>query len=360
MTAMKTVAARVVVGAACITFVALTLLLNPQDRSDRRSFLPATSTPAGQLDLLVQDDEGTWRQPMAVYPVAILAGLGVSAELAHRSWGALAGVLTMLLTFTLVKRAVREGELWIAASAVMLLLIAPGFVMQAQVSGAQLLLAPLLLVWLSVVLTPSPSASAATAFCGGLALGACIYTQPAGVLTVPIFFALGAVVLAPSKARRVEILFGAAGVVVAVAPMIFRFAITPDDYPDSFGRWAIHAAHLRNPWDGLVAATRWHVMARRVSEYWHYLNPTFVFGRELLGLIAVLLVPLGMWQLSRTAPVAARVILIGGVFAAPLAAVLLDTPRDALSTPMLLPLGAALGAFGVAAAATRGRRWLSH
>ena len=62
----------------------------------------------------------------------------------------------------------------------------------------------------------------------------------------------------------------------------------PDAYIDTFGRWAIHPAHVRNPWAGLLAATKWDVMARRTSDFWTYVSPTFLFDGQSLFNVGML------------------------------------------------------------------------
>jgi hypothetical protein len=131
-----------------------------------------------------------------------------------------------------------------------------------------------------------------------------------------------------------------------------------DAYPDTFGRWAMHAAHIRSPWDGIVAFSRWAVVARRVEEYWQYFNPTFLFGREMLGLPLLALVPIGVWVVAERWSARARLLVIGGSLLAPVAAVLLDAPRQAALAGLLLPFAAIAAAAAVPAvmAMRRGRR----
>ena len=75
---------------------------------------------------------------------------------------------------------------------------------------------------------------------GGLTLGLSAWTQPAGVLTVPIAFALGYVLIAPEpRSRRVLAIAAVAALVPFVIDALWLLR-HPDAYIDTLGRWAIH------------------------------------------------------------------------------------------------------------------------
>jgi hypothetical protein len=296
--------------------------------------------------LMVHDVGERWYQPLAVYPVASLLRLGVPPTLADRLPAALAAGLAVV--FTLLVALHVTGSAGLAAGSVVLLLVSPGFRSSSMTGGADLLLVPLVLVWLVCVLEDVVAPRWWLPLVGGLMLGLSLYTQPAGVLSVPIFFALGAALRWRQRRSLAFIVISAGAVTLIVAPAALWIVRHPEAYADTFGRWAIHAAHLRNPFDGVIAFSRWHVIARRVGEYWLYFDPTFLFSREMYGLAFAALVPFGLWHV-RHRPRAARVVVIGGVLLTPVAAVLLDVPRQAGFVVMFLPFGALLGALGLEA-----------
>jgi 4-amino-4-deoxy-L-arabinose transferase-like glycosyltransferase len=328
-------------------------IVNPAPLNDRdRVLLEAVSHRSASGTLFVNAGDALWYQPLAVYPTAALLAAGIPIEQALRLPSALAGVLTVLLTYALALRV--TGRDWAAAWAAILLLLFPGFVALARAPAAELMVVPLVLAWLVAVVEHIERPRTWLPFAGGIALGMCVYTQPAGVLAVPIYFAVGAAAMLNADRRVTPVGLAAAGVLTVLSPVVVWVLRHPESYADTFGRWAIHAAHIGNPWDGLVAFTRWHVMARRVGEYWHYFNPTFVFGRELLGAIVLPVVVVGLWGLNSAASRVGQWFVIAGLLAAPAAAVLLDAPRTASLAVLMIPFAATLAGIGVV---TLARLW---
>lgn len=355
---------RIVVGIACLLLLIVGLTRGAPAGSGETPLAQAIAARSSQpFSLFVHAGGELWYQPLAVYPAAVLLGAGVSRDLALRLPAILAGILTMVLTYALAKRVTARQEH--AALAAVLLLLMPGFLDASRAVGADLLMVPLVMAWMLAVLghvdartdgvraghRPRPWALGA----GGAALGLGAYTQPAGVLAVPVFFVLGAAMLCRPRRDTAALAFGAIGVIAVLLPAGVWLVQHRDAYPDTFGRWAILAPHIRVPWDGVVAFTRWHVMARRVGEYWHYLSPTFLFGTTMLGLPFGLLLPLGLWRIGAAFPRAGRTIAAGGFFAAPIAGVLLDVPRSAAYALLYLPLAALIAIPAVDAIARH--RW---
>jgi 4-amino-4-deoxy-L-arabinose transferase-like glycosyltransferase len=296
--------------------------------------------------LMVHDVAEHWYQPLAIYPVTALVRRGVPQHIAERVLPAFAAGATAALTMLVASRV--TGNAVVAFAAGLLLLITPGFRSYSTRAGADLLLVPCVLFWVLTVFEHLRSARRWLPLAGGLALGAAIYTQLAGVLAVPIFFTLGAALLWRTRGAAVFLTVSAVAAGAALAPAALWILRHPEAYPDTFGRWAIHAAHLRNPLDGAIAFSRWHVMARRVGAYWQYFNPTFLFSREMFGLAFAVLLPFGLWQVFHL-PQLTRVVLLAGLVLTPVAAVLLDAPRSAALVLVLLPIGAVISAVGLGA-----------
>ena len=65
-----------------------------------------------------------------------------------------------------------------------------------------------------------------------------------------------------------------------LAPLLLAvgwFMANPSAYPDTFGRWVIHAAHLVSPLDGARAFVNWNTLGTRVSLYWGFFDPSWLF-----------------------------------------------------------------------------------
>jgi 4-amino-4-deoxy-L-arabinose transferase-like glycosyltransferase len=338
--------ARTVVAAACVALLVISFARPSIERADEQRLREVISEPASEATTLFVHAGGeVWYQPLSVYPSRWLLDAGLAPDVALRVPAMVAGMLTIVLTYMLAVRV--SGEAAIGAMSALLLVAMPGFRVSSQAPGAPLLMAPLVLTWLVTVLEYLERPRAWLPFAGGAALGACVYTQPAGVLAVPVFFVLGAVVWLRDRRARTALGFSLIGIAAVVLPAAGWMALHREAYPDTFGRWAIHAAHIRSPWDGIVAFTRWSVVARRVEAYWHYFNPTFLFGSDVLGLPLLVLVPIGVWMLAEGVSRDARAILLGAALMSPLAAVLLDVPRAPALAVMLFAVCAVCAALAV-------------
>jgi 4-amino-4-deoxy-L-arabinose transferase-like glycosyltransferase len=294
-----------------------------------------------------------WFQPLAVFPAALLLAMGVPHDLALIAPPLLAGNALVWLTYRLGLSLAQSPTASAAAAA--MLLITPGFVTFAHTAGAGLLMAAAILCWCLAVVDYLQRACVSVLVAGATALAMSAYTQPAGVWSVLVFLVLGAAALRRAGNAWRPMLIALSVVGVLLAPIGIWVALNPEAYQDTLGRWAIHAAHVRNPIDGAVAFSRWHVVARRVSDYWNYFSPSFLFGSgQLFALWAVVLVPLGLW--AATKRMTTRLWFVVAAFvAAPIAAVMLDVTRAAASVLTLLPLGAILAMHGLVAAAELGR-----
>jgi 4-amino-4-deoxy-L-arabinose transferase-like glycosyltransferase len=310
---------------------------NAQALADGTPDASGRSTP-----LLVHDAGEHWYQPLAVYPAALLMRIGVPPRIALRLPAMLAAAISALLTYLLALSVCQPPR--IAAIALLLLVTAPAWAVYGAAGGADFLMVAAILGWLVSIVTLRDRMTAGPAVFVGVLLGLGAWTQPAGVLAVLLFFLVG-VLLMTDRQRTPRVMIGAAaGAAVPVIVCALWLATHPDAYGDTFGRWVIHAAHIRRPWDGLIAVTRWDVMARRAGDYWAYLNPTFLFGgHALFGIGMSVLVAAGLW----TSLDSGRWALALGFLATPLVAALLDMPRDASLVIMMAPLGAILAAIGV-------------
>ena len=305
--------------------------------------------------LLVHDDGERWYQPLAVYPSALLLRLGIPARYALRLPNIVAAAAVVVGVYGLAFASWRSRRT--AAIAAVLAATTPAVLVFGRSAGADLMLPALVTAWLLALQSWRARRDSSLAVLGGLALGLSAWTQPAGVLTVPIAFAVGAALIAPEPRSRRVLSIAAVAALVPLAIDALWLLRHPDAYLDTIGRWAIHPAHVRNPGAGLLAATRWDVLGRRTGDYWSYTSPTFLFGSGVVfGLALAIPVALGIWVGdARPSPAAATnrsdgiaAILTLGFLTAPLAAVLLDVSRDAGLVLAIVPFGALLAARGIA------------
>ncbi len=319
---------------------------------------PAASDGSGRwLPLLVHGDGEMWYQPATIYPTAVLLRIGGSRELALRLPAAAAGVLTIALTYWLALRVFDRTRT--AALSALLLLITPAVLVHARRGGADLMMVPPILCWCWAVLAYLERPRVWLAVAGGAVLGAAVYTQPAGVLGVPLYFSIGCAVLWCGGRALGAVLFAGLGLTLAMLPLSVWFWRYPETYLDTMGRWAVHAAHLRDPWQGVLVTVAWDALGRRAGAYWNYVSPTFLFGTgEMFGAAMAVLIPLGLFVASEPSSRLRHQLVVAGFLGAPIAAVLLDAPRTPGLALALAPFGALVGARGLDMLLADQRAWV--
>jgi 4-amino-4-deoxy-L-arabinose transferase-like glycosyltransferase len=339
----------VVVAAVSALILSGALMSRPplSDREEQLAALAGSLAFGGATwSLLVHAGGEIWFQPLEIYPTAVLLKTGLTPAAALRLPSAFAGVLTALLTAML---AMRVSGTRAAALAPVLLLLVPAFLAHTRSGGGELMMVPPILTWFVVVLEHRARPRGWLPIAGGAALAVSLYTQPAGVLAVPVYLLIGSVALLGGGRGWRPVAEAAGAIALCALPLAVVFVRDQAVYPDTFGRWAVHLAHVRNPWDGLIAFTRWDVMGRRAGAYWGYFSPGLLFlSGQMFTPIFGVLIPFGIWAVESQATVARRLI-IAGLLAAPVAPVLLDIPR---SPGLVLPLavfGVYLAALGIEA-----------
>ena len=138
------------------------------------------------------------------------------------------------------------------------------------------------------------------------------------------------------------------------------FAANPTAYPDTFGRWAIHAAHLRSPIEGITAFVNRNTLGTRLSLYWGFFDPSWLFldgpastaaplrGASPFLFATVVALVAGVSQRLRAGFLPMTLILLGGVTIAPLAASTFGGAHSIGDALVVVPLVTAVAAGGVA------------
>jgi hypothetical protein len=144
----------------------------------------------------------------------------------------------------------------------------------------------------------------------------------------------------------------AAGFAVTLVPLAAWFALNPQTYLDTYGSWAIHPAHIRNPIDGARAFVNTNTLGTRASTYWGLIDPSYLFfssdrGRApLLWAVAPLII-VGIVRCARKWPAVPAVITLAGTIIAPVAGATFGQPSYIANALALLPFVTLLAAYGV-------------
>jgi hypothetical protein len=152
---------------------------------------------------------------------------------------------------------------------------------------------------------------------------------------------------------------GGAAAVVAL-PIALWFLVHPASYVDTFGRWLLHAAYIRNPWSLVIRLMNYFSLAEWASIYWNFFDPThLLYSATGPASAGTFLMPLGVFLgvaaydltrlESRRSPNESALLWIVGVafVASPIVPALFAEP-GAIEKALTLPLfGTILCTLGV-------------
>jgi hypothetical protein len=320
--------------------------------------LTATASPS----LFFHVSGETWLQPLGVYATALVHTLG-TGDAAGRLVSVVAGAIDVALAFVAVRMI--TGRDWIAVAGAFLLLITPAHWTYARLGTDAIFPVPFVLAWLIAILHFFRWDSLRSLALAGLALGAGVYAHPTAPLVMAWLWALSLVALIVARRTPIRnfLIFGLAFVAMFV-PLAAWFALHPETYPDTFGRWGILKAHIRFPLDGLRAQVNWNTLSNRATLFWGLLDPSFLFfagrGQAIAPflLVSAILVPLGVARALTVMDTATRLLLLSAALVPPVIASTFGLGRDlAPAMPMVAAL-ALLAAVGLQSLADRSRTWL--
>jgi len=320
------------------------------------------------LPLVVHAGGDAWIAPGQAYAAAAVGRLSSSPLPPVRWISVLVGALDVALMFVLATRIFSSAR--IGTVAALLLLLTPAHAQFSRSAGADgVWPLPFLMIWLLGLVVFADRSSplrrpALTA--GAIAVAALAYAQPSSALMVPVFAILSLLVLFNARlwlwrdVRPACLAFA-----MTLAPLAIWFAMHPSAYPETFGRWTVHLAHVRNPMDGLRAVTNTITVASVSATYWDYFNPAYLFfngnAAGFAGLFvipAAVLLMAGVWTVARGGakqwtlrPV--DVLLLGGLLCAPLVAATFKEPRVTARALVVVPFGVLLATRGIEAIRSR-------
>ena len=307
--------------------------------------------------LFFHASEETWLQPIPVYSTAAVLAVTSTAEWGTRFSTARIAALSALLIYLIGRRLFRRESLAISCSA--LLALTPALFAHARIAGDGPYALPFVLVWLYCLLAFRERPRRWLLVIAGVALGLGVYSQPGAPITMAFLAVLTVPALVASGQATTRTLAAfAAGFVLPLLMMVPWFISHPETYRDTMGRWAILLAHIRFPLDGARAFVNWTTLGMRASLYWGFFDPSWLFfsGAERPGVLRgaapllwplAVLVPLGTALVVKSSEVTTRVLLIGGVLIAPMAAATLGVPHNIGQAMTVVPFAVLLAGFGV-------------
>lgn len=340
--------------------------LSPAEHDVARQAGAVGSAPTG-FPLFFHIENERWLPPVAVYATA-LANLVAAPEHAGRLAAAAIGGLNVGLIFLISRRL--QPSTPVAVGTALLLLATPAHVVFARTAVDAIYPLPFALAWLLALVTYFDTGDRRYAAAGAFALGAGMYSHPSAPLTMGFLLLVTmAVMWMAGRCDAASLAVPAAAFAAPLALAMAWFAANPSAYPDTFGRWAIHPAHLRFPLDGLRAFVNWNTLGTRLSLYWGSFDPSWLFfanaatpasalrGTAPFLLATAVALAAGVSQRLRAGPTPVTLLLLAGVAVAPLAASTFGAPHAIADFLLMVPLVVLLTAGGVAGWLARDGWW---
>ena len=339
---------------ALATFILYSLELRrePIGPEEARLISAAQHVPTGVPPLLVNIGGNRWVQPFGLYATTISHAIAPGFFAGRRASIFVASVNVALIF--LVAWRVFARYLPALAAAVMLM-FTPAHFAFGRVGIDAIYVIPFILIWLYAVIEFVDKDRPAAIAVAAAALGAGVYSTPSAPLTMMFLWITMMVALWVARRRKLSTLLIAAGAFVAtLVPLMVWFYLHPATYLDTYGRWAIFAAHVRNPVDGLRAFVNTNTLGTRASLYWSLIDPSYLFfsrGATTAPLLMVTapLIVAGIIRCVRVAPApnTAAVLVLAGLVVAPLAGSSFGERNYIALALGLLPFAALLAAYGV-------------
>lgn len=300
----------------------------------------------GETPLFFHVSGETFLQPVPVYLNALAQSL-IGPVRAGQYAGAIAGSINIALVF-LIAHTITGGTVAALAAAITLLLT-PGHTALALDGTAAIYPATFILLWLYLLLVFLKRDLPGALVGAAVSLGMCVYSHQAGPLTAVFLWVL---TLAVTWRRNRVRLTGATLTFVAMwAPAAAWFYLHPDAYADTFGRWVILKAHIRNPLDLLNAFFNPNTLGNRSSLYWGFWDPSRLFlkaesSSAPMFWIEAIFIAIGLIRLPHLARDGA-IVLVGAALITPLAGSTFNLPHYLAYAAGVLPLLAILCGLGV-------------
>jgi len=314
------------------------------------------------MPLFVHVGGDTWLPGAQVFAAATIDRSGSSSPPPIRWIVVFTGALDVMMMFALAMRICASAPLGCVAA--LLLLFTPAHAQFSRLAiqdGVWPL--PLLMAWLLglVIFVDRSARSRRSALAVGvMALAFIAYIEPSGPLTALVFLVLTIAVLRAAGDWRAQDLKPACiAFVMTIVPLALWFVTHRTAYPDTLGRWAVHLAHLRNPLEGVRAATSAMTVATVSGVYWDFLSPTNLFiDGNAAGWCGVFTIPVavlllaGVWTIARDYTNADErrpidILLVAGFLCAPLVAATFKEPRVTQRALTIVPFGVLLAARGL-------------
>jgi len=304
--------------------------------------------------------DNSWFHPAIVYFMAPFVAVLPLSEAVIRFPSVVIGILNVCLMFPIARRIFGNDKYALLAAG--LLALTPTHILHSRMAMDYLYPVPFVMAWLLCLLIYLERRQLKWLFIAGLILGFGFYSYIASVVMMPLYLLLTMVVLFRAVTRPFkECLVAVAGFAAPVTIVILWLAANPAVIPETMSRYAVSS--------GSVNRVAFSDLTRRLSIYWSFFDPGFLFvsggythtmnstrrvGVFLLPLLVFL--PVGFVRLAAAPRQAIDPLLLFGFGLAPLAACLMPEPYAIDRELVVLPFAVLLATLGVRAMMTATRQ----
>ena len=305
------------------------------------------SVRPGATPLFFHVKDEQWLQPLGVYAHAAVMAAG-GGDRSGRIVSVVAGAIDVALLFLIAQLITMRS--WVGVAGAFLLMLTPAHRALATTGTDAILPAPLVLLWLWHVLAFIRGDTIRALAMAAVWLGLSIYSHPAAPLIAGLLWLLTLIVARRRNPAR--LVLGTITFAAMWTPAIIWFARHFDTYGDTYGRWVIFAAHLRNPADGARAFVNSNTLGNRASAYWGFWDPSWLFfsTRDAAApflLITAPFVALGVHRFLRPADRQTAALVAGSVLLVALPGATFPAPHYISYAAAVLPLMALIAALGL-------------
>jgi 4-amino-4-deoxy-L-arabinose transferase-like glycosyltransferase len=305
----------------------------------------------------VRETSTRWYQPVLFYLIALTLKFLPLSEGTIRIPTAIIGLVDVFLMYAVARRLFR-GALYPIVAALTLAMTPAHLIFSRQALDY---ICPLAFVlgWLWCLVETLETGSVWASLGCGVVLGVGFYSYIAAWMLMPSFLAMTVLAQWASGTRRWAVpAAAAAGFAIPLTAFVMWLPSHADMWRDTVGRYKVYDAHL-SPLQGARDLLAYNSLQERISVYWDYFNPAFLFfsggsnltnGTRQAGVfllpVAVFLVA-GVYELWRQRPRIVGWILMAGLAIAPIPATLVDERYAIQRALIVVPFAVLIASFGV-------------
>jgi len=311
-----------------------------------------------------------WYQPFLFYALALVLKVLPVSEVAVRLPTAAIAVLNIWLVY-LIGRRLFASTTYAVVAALFMAMTPAHFIMSRQALDYIGPL-PFALAWVWCLLAYLDTRRERFLAAGCLSLGIGVFSYIASWGLMPMYFGFTMLALwRAGLARRAIVLTACAAFAVPIMILLPWLWWHPEMLLQTLGRYNLHSTSPDSTLQRVLAFGDFDI-GRRVSLYWDYFNPSFLFlvggsnptqatariGVFLLPVAALLVMGIySVWQQRRSV---IPILLLAGFLTAPLpiAVTMPEAPEYSIARNlMLLPFAALICTFGLKTLFEASRRW---